>query len=157
MIDPAVSFQFDLAHFAKQARAAETPAMREAQARYERAHEAGMAGLPMPADADSGAYLRAVIERRARAGEVIAVVMGGCKCLKCSHVDWGYRLGCRCWGHDDLLGNGPGMSYGALVFPESPDQREPLRFVSRDELLVLRAAGKEVLDSDTGEPVAIEA
>ena len=147
-------FEIDLSRLAAQA--VETPAMRESRARWERGHEAGVAGLPCPPDGDELAHRRAGLQRRARAGEIIMALCQGCRCRNCGEQNWGWRLGCRCWTAEDMKGEGPGMDYGLLVEPESDDPAAPARLMTRDELLAARAAGTPILDDMTGEPVPLE-
>lgn len=129
---------------------------------YQAGHEAGLAGLPLPESANEQAWLRGGIERRARAGEIVAVVTLGSRCNSCGDQNYGWRMGCRCWSQEQTMAaftgadNAPQMEWGALALPNTQALGTPLVFMSRDDLLAARAAGKEVVDSDSGEPIVLD-
>lgn len=128
---------------------------------YELGHEAGSAGelfpLSAPAQQQQG-WVCGNVERRARAGKVIAVICGGSRCLKCGEVNYGCRMGCSCWpegGFDSERNQREGyrMAWGALVWTAE----HVAKFMSSEELLDAQASGKVVVDHFTGGPLEVSA
>lgn len=136
--------------------------MTEAREAFAAAQAIGLAGEPLPPDANptqQSGWTLGNVKRRVLAGEVIGIVTRASKCLKCGSAMYGTRIACQCWpaslDFPKLAADGYRMEWGALV-SDASSLVNGSKFMSGADLLAAQAAGKPIVDSLTGKTIVIK-
>lgn len=145
--------------------AADTPAARSHRDYFEAGYHAGFTKLPIPATANQSwrqGWTAGDVQRRAEMGEVVSTFCPGSRCTACQTIAHGLRKVCKCWtvfgfNHTAYVKAGHRIEWGMLVAASAEVTNVGEHtFMSREELLRARDAGRTIVNAASGKPLLVD-